>query len=227
MAKHLQDAMKHLLKRLLTMGSMVEKAVQRSLVALEERRGDMLPKIVEGDHKIDRWEVGIEEECLKILALHQPVAKDLRSIAAVLKINNDLERMGDEAVNIAEHADYLAATDSIPVPPNLKVMAEAAMRMLQKSLEAFVNRDTKAARKICKEDDVVDQYNREVINALRKMMHEDPATIERATHLFSVSRHLERIADHATNIAEDVVYMVEGKIIRHRVEDYSRQSEPS
>ncbi|HWP84246.1 MAG TPA: phosphate signaling complex protein PhoU, partial [Terriglobia bacterium] len=149
------------------------------------------------------------------LALYQPVAEDLRFIAAVMKINNELERMGDEAVNIAEHAVFLARAPAIPVPPQLKAMTASAMRMVLQSLEAFVERDVAAAYRICAEDDEVDALNREIISAVWKMVQNDPKTVERATHLFSISRHLERIADHATNIAEDVVYIVEGKIIRH------------
>ena len=218
MSKHLQNEIRRLKKRILTMGDAAMEAIQKSLQALQERRAELAREVMEGDRRIDRGEVEIEEECLKLLALYQPVAEDLRFIAAVMKINNDIERMGDEAVNIAEHAFFLSGQESIPVPPLLKDMTEASMRMVRESLAAFVKGDAQAARRICAEDDEVDQYNREVINAVWKMMQNDPQTVERATHIFSVSRHLERIADHATNIAEDVVYMVEGKIIRHRAE---------
>jgi phosphate transport system protein len=153
------------------------------------------------------------------------VAEDLRFITAVMKINNDLERMGDEAVNIAEHAAFLSRSAPILVPPQLSAITTAAMRMVRESLDAFVSGDVKAAKRICGEDDEVDGLNREIIQAVWKMMQNDPQTIERATHLFSVSRHLERIADHATNIAEDVVYMVEGKIIRHHSSEYFSRSE--
>ncbi|MBI3895152.1 MAG: phosphate signaling complex protein PhoU [Acidobacteria bacterium] len=218
MAKHLQLEIKKLNKKLLAIGDTVVEAIQKALAALEERREALAREVMEGDRRIDRGEVAIEEECLKLLALYQPVAEDLRFIAAVMKINNDLERMGDEAVNIAEHAVFLAQSEPILIPPRLKDMTISAMRMVQESLAAFVNSDSQVARRICGEDDEVDQYNREVINIVWKMMEKDPKTIEQATHLFSISRHLERIADHATNIAEDVVYMVEGKIIRHRAE---------
>lgn len=220
MPKHLQNEIENLKRRLLTVGANVIDAIQKALFALEERRADTATQVMEGDKKIDLAEVEIEEECLKLLALYQPVAEDLRFIAAVMKINNDLERMGDEAVNIAEHASFLAHTLPLPVPPQLDAITAATLRMVWESLDAFVERNAIDARRICAEDDEVDRLNQEIINALWKMMREEPETVERATHLFSVSRHLERIADHATNIAEDVVYMVEGKIIRHHASDY-------
>lgn len=225
MPKHLQIEIRRLKKRILTIGVTVVEAIQKALTALHERREEIAREVIEGDRRIDRAEVEVEEECLKILALHQPVAEDLRFIAAVMKINNDLERMGDEAVNIAEHAAFLASTAPIPVPTQLKDMTEATMLMVRDSLDAFVNSDSRASRQVCARDDEVDQYNREIINIIWKMMEQDPKTIGRATHLFSVSRHLERIADHATNIAEDVVYMVEGKIIRHRAEFYTERTD--
>jgi len=221
MAKHLQIEIERLKKRLLAVGGEVVDAIQKALFALEARRAEIASQVMQGDGRIDRGEVEIEEECLKLLALYQPVAEDLRFIAAVMKINNDLERMGDEAVNIAEHAAFLARAEPISVPPQLSMITTAAMRMVQESLDAFVNSDVQEARRICAEDDEVDELNREIISAVWALMKKDPQTIERATHLFSVSRHLERIADHATNIAEDVVYMVEGKIIRHRAEGYA------
>jgi phosphate transport system protein len=221
MSKHLQIEIERLKRRLLAFGTIVVEAMQKALLALEARRAEIARQVIEGDHRIDRAEVAIEEECLKLLALYQPVAEDLRFIAAVMKINNDLERMGDEAVNIAEHAVFLSQAEPIPVPPQLNKISMAAMRMVRESLDAFVNRDVFEARRIGAEDDEVDQLNREIINSVWDIMKKDPKTIERATHWFSVARHLERIADHATNIAEDVVYMVEGKIIRHRDESYA------
>ena len=225
MSKHLQNEIENLKRRVLTIGATVVDAIQKALVALEERRADVAAEVMEGDKKIDSAEVELEEECLKLLALYQPVAEDLRFIAAVMKINNDLERMGDEAVNIAEHASFLARNAPIRVPPQFQAITTAAMRMVWESLDAFVLGDTINARRICADDDEVDQLNREIINAVWRIMRDDPDTVERATHLFSVSRHLERIADHATNIAEDVVYMVEGKIIRHHSSEYFTQPE--
>ncbi|MBI1849835.1 MAG: phosphate signaling complex protein PhoU [Planctomycetes bacterium] len=216
MSKHLCNELQKLRKHLLTMGGMVEEAVQKSVAGLLERKPEIAREVVSGDDRIDRAEVEVEEECLKVLALHQPVAEDLRFAAAVMKINNDLERVGDLAVNVAERAQFLATQPPIAIPVQLRAMADAASRMVRESLDAFVNRDVEAARRICGEDDQVDEYNREIIATLRRAMQSDPETIERALHLFSVSKYLERIADHATNVAEDVVYLVEGEIIRHR-----------
>jgi phosphate transport system protein len=218
MSMHLQRDLEKLKKDILTMGAMVEDAVRKSISSLHERRGDLAREIIQGDTRIDRFEVDIEEQCLKILALHQPVAEDLRFIAAVIKMNNDLERMADLAVNIAERASVLASEPPVRIPEGLRTMTAAAMAMVRDSLDAFVNRDAARAREICTRDDQVDQYNRDIIAELQRMMEADPTTIRRHTHLFSAVRHLERIADHATNIAEDVVYLVEGEIIRHKSE---------
>lgn len=215
MSRHLEIEIEKLNKRILTMGEVVVEAIQKSLRALQTRRAELAQEVIEGDRRIDSTEVEVEEECLKLLALYQPVAEDLRFICSVMKINNDMERMGDEAANIAKHAVFLSERDPIPTPLRLQDLSEVAMRMVRESLAAFVKGDAEAARRICAEDDEADQYNREVINTVWKMMSAEPETVERATRLFSVSRHLERIADHATNIAEDVVYMVEGRIIRH------------
>jgi phosphate transport system protein len=222
MSKHLSRDIGRLKKDLLTMGAMVEEAVQKAIAAVRERRGELAREVIDGDDKIDRREVEVEEECLKLLALHQPVADHLRFVTAVMKINNDLERMGDLAVNMAERALYLANAQPIPVPHQLKPMMEAATRMVRESLDAFVNENAQSARRICGEDDEVDQLNREIIDEIREMMQNDPSTIDRGLHLFSIPRQLERIADHATNIAEDVVYIVEGEIIRHRTKDNAK-----
>jgi phosphate transport system protein len=216
MSKHLHREMDRLRQHLLTMGGMVEEAVQKSIASLLQRRPEIAREVVDGDARIDRMEVEVEEECLKILALHQPVADDLRFTAAIMKINNDLERMGDLAVNIAERALFLAEHAPIPVPDELRAMTDATVRMVRESLDAFVNSDSQTARRILQEDEQVDQYNRDIIAMLRRTMEHDPGVIDRALHLFSVSKYLERIADHATNVGEDVVYMVEGDIIRHR-----------
>ena len=224
MSLHLHRDLEKLKKDILTVGAMVEAAARKSVAALRERRPDLAREVIDGDTRIDRWEVDVEEQCLKILALHQPVAEDLRFIAAVIKMNNDLERVGDLAVNIAERALFLAEEAPIPIPETLKVMTEAAMCMLRESLDAFVNRDAASARITCKKDDQVDQYNRDIIRELEQLMEADPTTIGRRILLFSATRQLERIADHATNIAEDVVYLVEGEIIRHKPEEVPRHT---
>jgi phosphate transport system protein len=218
MSIHLHRDLEKLKKDILTMGVMVEDAIQKSIAALHEHRSQLAREVMDGDSRIDRFEVDIEEQCLKILALHQPVAEDLRFIAAVIKMNNDLERMGDLAVNIAERARCLVEEVPIPVPDQLRAMTDATKRMVRESLDAFVNRDAGRARAICTQDDEVDDYNRQIISELQALMVSDPRLINGALHLFSASRHLERIADHATNIAEDVVYLVEGEIVRHKLE---------
>ncbi len=222
--KHLQRDMDDLKKDILAMGTMVEDAVRKAIIALHERRGEVAREVIDGDDRIDQWEVQVEEECLKMLALHQPVAGDLRFITAVLKINNDLERMGDLAVNIAERAAFLASAPPVRMSHQLKAMTDAAMRMVRESLDAFVARDTQAARRICLEDQEVDQYHRQIMTDLQNMMKTNPETIERAMQLSSVSQRLERIADHATNIAEDIVYMADGEIIRHRKDKAAKPS---
>jgi phosphate transport system protein len=222
MSIHLHRDLERLKKDILTMGGMVEDAIRKSIATLHDRHASLAEEVIAGDSRIDRFEVDIEEHCLKILALHQPVAEDLRFIAAVIKMNNDLERMGDLAVNIAERAHSLAEEPGVPVPDRLRAMTDETMRMVRESLDAFVNRDVRRAREICGRDDVVDEYNREIIGDLQRLMLSDPHLIIPAMHLFSASRHLERIADHATNIAEDVVYLVEGEIVRHRLEEGTR-----
>ena len=171
------------------------------------------------DDRINHREVLIEEECLKILALHQPVAADLRFIVVVLKVNNDLERMGDLAVNIAERAAYLATQEPLKVSLDFPKMAEGVRNMVRESLDALSNMNPRLAQHVLTMDDEIDEANRGMFNILQELMHRDPSTIERAVHLLSASRYLERIADLATNIAQDVVYMSEGRLIRHLTED--------
>jgi phosphate transport system protein len=226
MVTHLRKDMESLERQLLYLAAQVEEAVRRSMTALLERRPEMARQVVDGDTEIDRREVEIEEDCLKVLALHQPVATDLRFVASCLKINNDLERVGDLCCNIAERALSLSAMRLLPPSGRLQAMMEDAADMLRDSLDAFVRSDASAAREICERDERVDRANREIIEGLLVMMHEDPSAIDQAMELVSVSKNLERIADHATNIAEDVVYMVEGDIIRHRVNRPPKPQEP-
>ncbi len=177
---------------------------------------DLAREVVEADKRVDQLEVAIEEESLKMLALHQPVAIDLRRITAVLKINHDLERIGDLAVNIVQRADCLHRRPDFRMPAKLERMARLATSMVRGTLNAFVDSDVDAAREICLRDDEVDEINREIIEELIALMKQQPAMVEPAMHCFSATRHLERIADHATNIAEDVIYLVQGEIVRHR-----------
>jgi phosphate transport system protein len=173
-------------------------------------------EVIDGDNDIDNEENHVEEECLKVLALHQPVAVDLRRVASVLLINTDLERMADLAEDIAERALALARWPAIPVPADLQRMTDLASSMVRQALDAFVNLDAKLARLVCRLDDEVDRYNEIIIDELIALMRHSPASVEPGLSLFSATRHLERIADHATNIAEDVIYLVEGAIVRHR-----------
>ncbi len=219
MSKHLKRDLEGLEKRLLFLAGQAEETVRRSMLALLDRRTDLAEHVIEGDSEIDRREVELEEECLKALALHQPVATDLRFIAACLKINSDLERIADLAVNIAERAlSLFSRPQSLAVPPRFRDFMDSAARMVRESIDAFVRGDARAARSICMKDDQIDQANREIISELLEKMHLDPSCIDQALELVSVSKNIERIADHATNIAEDVVYLVEGDIIRHRQE---------
>lgn len=204
------------------MGGLVEKVSNQAITALQERDTELSAGVHELDLTIDQQEVKIEEECLKILALHQPVATDLRFVVCIMKVNNDLERMGDLAINIAERASYLSSHEPLGVPLDFHRMAELAREMVKESLSALLNLDTDLARKVLAKDDEVDEINRQMFEILEEIMLKDPTTIRRAIHLLSASRHLERIADLATNIAEDVVFLVEGEVIRHLPEDYNR-----
>lgn len=215
MSKHLERDLEQLSRDIVTMGGLVEEATQQAVVALQERRAELAETVIANGNKIDGREVEVEETCLKMLALHQPVAEDLRYIAVVIKINSDLERMGDLAINIAQRAAFLISQDPIPLPAQWPAMGAATIAMVRRGLDALVKRDPNIARQVCRDDDEVDRLNRTIIAELMTLMKQDTAKIERALSLFSATRHLERIADHATNIAEDVVYLVEGEIIRH------------
>jgi phosphate transport system protein len=215
MSKHLDRDLEYLQRDLLTLAASVEEAIHMAIRALQRREPDPAEQVIAGDAQIDQEENHIEEECLKILALHQPVAVDLRRIASAMKINTELERMADLAEDIAERALHLARLPVVPIPENLQHMTDLATSMVRQSLDAFVNLDPRHARRVCRLDNEVDRYNNEIIQELIKMMQESPTKVEAGLSLFSATRHLERIADHATNIAEDVVYLVEGTIIRH------------
>ncbi len=215
---HLQRDLEHLQRRILALASSVEQAVGRAIQALFERDAELARSLMEGDTAIDLEENLIEEECLKILALHQPVAGDLRRVAAILKINTDLERMADLASNIAERVSELNQGPPVPIPSGFQVMADLTNSMVGDSLDAFVKLDLELAKRVCRLDDEVDRHNREIIAQVIKYMKKSADNVEPGLNLFSVSRQLERIADHATNIAEDVVYLISGEIIRHHPE---------
>jgi phosphate transport system protein len=216
---HFEEELQALKNRLLNMGALVEERVHQATFALIERRPDALDRVIAGDQDVNDLQIEIDDRCLKLLALQQPMASDLRLITAAMKINADLERIGDQAVNIAENAQRILTHPPLKPLIDLPRMAEIAQRMTRDSLDAFVRRDPELARNILARDDEVDQLKDQVFRVLLTYMMADPATIERALGLILISRNLERIADHATNIAEDVIFVVEAKDVRHHHEE--------
>lgn len=215
MALHLQNEINKLKKDILKLGAVVEDSVYQAVESIEKRDLKLAEDVIQRDSEIDQMEVDLEEECLKILALHQPVANDLRFVVAVLKINNDLERIGDLAGNIAERARLLASKDKIQIAFDFVAMAAKVQKMLKQSLDSFVNADVVLARQVCASDDDVDQINRTMYAQVQQLIPNNLDKLEQLIQHIAVSRNLERIADHATNIAEDVIYMIEGQIVRH------------
>lgn len=216
MAIHLHRDLDKLKKDILLLGTMVEEATHRAVLALMDRRADLAKEVQQGDKEVDAREIRIEEDCLKILALHQPVANDLRFVIAVMKVNNDLERVGDLAGNLAGRAIYLAGRPPIDIPDGIRELSEAVPRMLRESLDALIQQDTDLARRILIEDERVDQLHKDLYTLFEDRMEETPDRISELIQLLSVSRYLERIADLATNIAEDVVFLRDGEVVRHR-----------
>ena len=214
--RHFDQELKHLNEKLFEMARLVEEAIGRAVKALVDREPKIAEEVIRADTTINFLEIEIDELCLKLLALQQPLAVDLRFIASALKINNDLERIGDQAVNIAERTLDLLKQPLLKPLIDIPRMATLAQKMVKDSLDAFVNRDTKLARDVCERDDEVDDLNDQIFRELLTYMMQDPKTISRAVDLILVGRHLERIADLATNICEDVV---DGKMIKHHVED--------
>ena len=216
MSLHLQRDLDALKKEILILGSMVESAINNSILALNNRDSEMAKKVVAEEAAIDDKEVFIEEECLKILALHQPVAVDLRFIVVSLKVNNDLERMGDFAVNVAQRAIFLCEHEALPVFLEFVDVLPAVVRtMVRDALDALVKMDIDLAKEVMQMDETVDEINRKMYLEVQSMIQNDVSTTERAINLLSTSRYLERIADLATNIAEDVIFMVDGVVVRH------------
>ena len=220
MTVHLERELDRLKKKILALGAIVEERVRMAIKAMETRDRELAKKVIEADDEIDQIEVDVEEECLKILALYQPVAIDLRFIVAVIKINNDLERIGDIAVNIAERAAFLATQGKLDIPFDFAGMAEKTQSMLKKSIDALVNMDSNLAWEVGAADDEVDAINRAMYLQVQDGIRKNIDRMECLIHLLQASRHLERIADHATNVAEDVIYMISGEIVRHHAEDY-------
>ena len=215
MKEHFAERLENLRRRLILMGSEVEKQIRSAIEALTEGSVEKARSVIARDEEIDRLENQIEEETIQLLALEQPVAIDLRFLVAVLKINNDLERIGDHAVNIAEGAVRLAG--KVPFQPaiGLRAMSEMVQRMLRESLDAFIARDAALAKKVIQEDDLLDAKNEGVIRQLLTYMAETPALISHSLELISVSKNLERVGDLATNIAEDTIFIAEAKLVKH------------
>jgi phosphate transport system protein len=217
--RHFHDELSHVKVRLLTMSGEAEAALGLAVEALLERDGEKARRVIAGDRVIDSMEVEIEEQCINLLALQQPMARDLRMLTSALKIANDLERVGDHAVNIAQSTERLTQARPITPEPEIVEMARLARDMLSDALEAFIRGDATAGREVCLRDDKVDALHRSVFRILLTHMMEDPHMIGAGMELFLVSRNLERVADLATNIGEDVVFLVEGKSIKHHAED--------
>lgn len=216
MSKHFHRDVQQIHASLMKLFGVVEKMIDDSTRALVEQRLDLVDLVIGLDTQVNQMEVEIEEDCLKILALHQPFAADLRRISTVIKINIDLERVADLACNIAERAHSMHQFAYFPIPEQLSPMVHQATQMIRMSLDAFVNSDIELAKQVIQSDQAVDEYNLTVISELRDLMKQDSSLVEPALHCFSASRHIERIADHAENIAEDVIYLVDGDIVRHQ-----------
>jgi phosphate transport system protein len=216
MRVHLQREIDKLKIQILALGAEVEDNVRAAVRSTEERDAALAHAVIKRDSDTDMQEVNVEEECLKILALHQPVASDLRYIIAVFKINNDLERIGDLAVHIAERGLFLCSQPSLEKSFPLGVMAEKSQQMLKKVLNAFVHVDAYAAREVWLADNEIDDMNHEIFNIVKEAIVRNPGSLEALLQIMHIARHLERIADHATNIAEDLIYLIEGKIVRHQ-----------
>ena len=216
MTIHLERDLESLQLQVLAQSSVVEEMIRKASRAIRVLKPELAAEIMEHEQLVNEREVCIEEDCLKILALHQPVAIDLRRTATILKINNDLERIADLAVNVAERAQNLTRHSEFMVPETFDRMAQLAVSQVQDALNALVELDVEKAHAVCIRDDDVDALNREVIDEMQVVMRKQPDLIEAALSLFSASRHVERIADHATNIAEDVIYLVDGEIARHK-----------
>jgi phosphate transport system protein len=221
MAIHLQREVDRIKRKTLELSTLVEENLGRAVRAVAEKNEELARQVVASDRMIDSREIEVEEECLKVLALYQPVAVDLRFIVAVLKMNSDFERIGDLSVNIAERALALREQPAAEFSDEIDLMAERVLVMVKNSLDALVNIDAALARKVCAADDEVDALYRRMFDRVKAGILADTGKLDDLMQLSSISRHLERIADHATNIAEDVIYMAEGAIFRHSVKSKS------
>ncbi len=221
MSIHFHKEIQRLKQGILSIGATAEENVRKAVEAVETRNEDLAKELLESDYEIDQMEVDLEERCLMVLALHHPVAVDLRFVVGVIKVNNDLERIGDLAVNIAERVSFLASQEEIPLPFDFFSMAESVQAILKSSLDSLVNMDSALAKETRLKDDEVDEFNARMFEMVKDGLREDNPQIDYLIHLLCISRHLERIADLATNICEDVIYMVDGEIVRHQPENFS------
>jgi len=215
MQRHFHEELEALKQTLLAMGGLVEDQIRRVMRALIERDDALAQEVIERDQQVNAYDIEVDETCVSLLALHQPAAGDLRFLTTAMKIVTDLERMGDQAVNIAQRVLELNREPQLKPYIDLPRMAERAQRMVKESLDAFVARDTELARKVCADDAEVDALKEQIFRELLTFMMEDARTIPRAIRLILISRFIERVADHATNIAEMVIYLVDGKMVRH------------
>ena len=207
-------------QNLMGLSALVEERLALAVQAVDERNLELATHVIEGDREIDEMEVNLEEECLKVLALHQPVAIDLRVIVAILKIISDLERIGDLAMDIAKRAQYFATHQEVEFAFDFKKMAQETQDMLQRSLDAFINLNITKAKQVCEADDRIDSMHKEMFGKVQHAIEAHPEDIGSYLSSMTISRCLERVADHTTNISEDIIYMVEGEVVRHSREIY-------
>jgi phosphate transport system protein len=219
MQRHFDEELTAVKEHILRMGALVEEQIHNAIKALVERDSDLAHHVIVNDHRVNTRDVEIDEECHRLIALHQPMARDLRFLTTAMKITTELERISDMAANISERTVELNQEPQLKPYIDIPRMAQWAQRMVKESLDAFVNRDSTLARKVCADDDFIDDLTKQVFRELLSYMIEDPQTTSRAIRVSFIAKYIERVADHATNIAEMVVYMVEGKIIRHMAPD--------
>jgi phosphate transport system protein len=224
MERLFDEELKNLKEKLLRMAGLVEESIELSIEALKEQKDEPIQAVLKNEERINQLDVEVDETCLRLMALRQPMAGDLRFITSAMKINSELERMGDLAVNVSEQATILNKLPPLKPLIDIPRMARLAQAMVRDSINAFINRDEALARSVCERDDEVDALDEQIFRELLTYMMEDAANISRAVALILVSRNLERMADHATNVGEDVIYLVRGKSIKHHI-DRKRESD--
>lgn len=222
MERHFDEELQKVKKHILEMAAMVEEVIAKSLEALKKRNQKIAAEVEELDHKIDKQEIHIEDHCIELVARHQPVGADLRFLIGVIKMNNDLERMGDHAVNMAVQVSYLIDKPRIKNVTIIWSMAKEVCEMLKESVESFMSNDAEHAQRVCKRDSTVDEMRNETIRILLTHMLEDPEKIGSAIPLLLVAKNLERIADLSTNICEDVIYIAQARVIKHHAEEQNK-----